>query len=93
MFKIGLSPSKIILFVCFNERPLKMIIFLFHLKSSALCPDLFSHVLKHLDKKTKVNLQIYDIAIWETSNCNTCIAQYLKKERQSDGKTWFVNEI
>ena len=32
-----------------------------------------------LDKKAKVNSQIYDVANWETNNQNVHIAQYLKR--------------
>ena len=31
--------------------------------------------------------------IWEGDNHNTHIVQYLKRERQSDHKTWAVNRI
>ena len=40
---------------------------------------LFGHVGKRLDKKVEVNLKIYDVADWIENNCNTHIAQYLKK--------------
>ena len=40
---------------------------------------LFGHVQKWLDQKDKVNFEIYDVAAWLTDNCNTHIAQYLKK--------------
>ena len=29
--------------------------------------------------------------LWETNNCNTHIAQYLKKQRQSDSEIWSIN--
>ena len=32
-----------------------------------------------LDKKAKVNSQIYDVTNWETNNQNVHIAQYLKR--------------
>ena len=42
--------------------------------------DFFGLVGKWLDKKTKVNFKIYDVTnYWEINNCNTHIAQYLKK--------------
>ena len=40
---------------------------------------LFGRVAKRLDKKDKVNLKLYDVTAWSTSNCNTHIALYLKK--------------
>ena len=39
----------------------------------------FGQVEKRLDWKDKVNSKIYDVTTWETYNCNTHIAQYLKK--------------
>ena len=41
------------------------------------CPDFFGVIGKGLDKKAKVNFNIYDIINWE--NHNTYIVQYLKK--------------
>ena len=38
-----------------------------------------------------VNFKIYDVTTWLTNNCNTHIAQYLTKERQSDNEIWSVN--
>ena len=34
-----------------------------------------------LDQKGKVNFKIYDFTAWKTNNCNTHIAQYLKKSK------------
>ena len=51
---------------------------LFLFKMFRICPDFFGHVRKWLDKKAKVNFQIYDVATWEKSNYNTYIAQHLK---------------
>ena len=48
---------------------------------------------KRHDKKTKVNFKIYDVTNWETSNCNTHIDQYFKKQRQSDHKICSVIRI
>ena len=45
--------------------------FLFHLKSSVLENVLFCLVGERLDKKAKVNLNIYDVTTWITSNNNT----------------------
>ena len=41
----------------------------------------------------KINFQIFDVTIWETNNCYTHIAQYLKKQKQSDNKIWSFNRI
>ena len=40
---------------------------------------LFDDAAKKLDNKAKVNFKVYDIATWETNNCNSYIAQNLKK--------------
>ena len=37
---------------------------------------LFGHVVKELDKKTKLSFQIYVVTEWKTSNYNTHIAPY-----------------
>ena len=37
----------------------------------------FGHVEKWLDKKDKINFEIYDVTAWLTKNYNTHIAQYL----------------
>ena len=39
----------------------------------------FGHVGKRLDKKTKINFEIYDVTDWETNNYNIYICQNLKK--------------
>ena len=57
------------------------------------CPDFFRHVGKWLDKKAKVYFKIYVVINWEINNYNRHIAQYLKKEKQSDNKIWSVNKI
>ena len=31
-----------------------------------------------------VNFKIYNVTDWKTNNCNTHIAQYLRKQRQPD---------
>ena len=56
-FKVELSPSKIIVFICFNE----------------------SSCRKRLDEKAKVSFIACDGTNWTSNNCNTNIAQYLKK--------------
>ena len=38
--------------------------------------------------KAKVNFKIYDVTDWTTNNYNTHIAQYLKKQSQSDNEIW-----
>ena len=48
---------------------------------------LFGHIGKLLDK---VNFKVYDIDC-ETNNCNTHIAQYFKKWRQSGNEISSVN--
>ena len=45
------------------------------------------------DKKDQNNFKIYDVTAWEANNCNTHIALYLKKQRQSDNEIWSVNTI
>ena len=48
---------------------------------------------KRLDKKDKVNFDIYDVTAWLAKNYNTQIAQYLANERQPDNEMWRVNGI
>ena len=60
---------------------------LFHLKSSFRSQDIYFFVLTfwscrktaRLERLFMVNFNIYDITTWLTNNCNTHIAQYLKK--------------
>ena len=52
---------------------------LFVLKIFKFLSRLFGHVQKWLDQKDKVSFEIYDVTFWLTDNCNTHIAQYLKK--------------
>ena len=40
---------------------------------------LFAYVEERLDKRAKVNFEIFDVTTWLTNNCNTHIAKYLKK--------------
>ena len=85
--KAGLSTSKKVIFVCSNESPSKMmksafyfmLKALFVLKHLSFCPDIFDHVEKRLLKEAKFNFKMYDATGWTTNNCNTYIAQYLKK--------------
>ena len=51
--------------------------FIFVLKIFKPLSRLFGHVEKRLDKKDKVNFEIYDVTAWLTNNYNTHIAQYL----------------
>ena len=52
---------------------------LFVLKILKFLSSHFGHLENWLDHKDKVNFKIYDITAWLTNNCNTHIAQYLKK--------------
>ena len=40
---------------------------------------IFCHAEKRPDQKRKVNFKSYDVAAWETNNCNTHITKYLMK--------------
>ena len=40
---------------------------------------IFGHVGKRLDKKAKVNFNIYDVTNWVTNNCNTYTVRYFSK--------------
>ena len=66
---------------------------LFVLKIFKFLSLYFGHVKKRLDEKDKVNFKICDIGTWETNNCNTHVAQYLKKKRQLDNEVCSVNRI
>ena len=44
--------------------------------------DFFGNVGKRLEKEAKIDFKIYDVKDWETNNCNTHFAKYLKKSRQ-----------
>ena len=66
---------------------------LFVLKIFKFLSWLFRHVLKWLDKKDKVDFKFYEVTAWLTNNCNTHIAQYLEKWRQSDNEIWSVNRM
>ena len=41
--------------------------------------SLIDHIEKMARLEEKVNFKIHDITTWLTNNCNTHIAQYLKK--------------
>ena len=64
--KVGLSPSKIICFICFNETSLKMMKNGFYLILEAVfatfefCPDVLVIYRKRLDYKYKVDFKLYD---------------------------------
>ena len=85
------------------ESPLKMMENAFYFTSKALFvlkifkffSSHFGHVAKQLDKKEdKVNnFKCYDVTAWLSNNCNTHIAQYLEKQRQSDNEIWSVNRM
>ena len=51
----------------------------FVLKIFKFLSSLFNHAEKIAWLEKKVNFKIYDVAAWLTNNCNTNIAQYLKK--------------
>ena len=55
--------------------PFKTLIVLKFLK---FCHDFFVHAEIGLDKKVKVTFKVHYVINWETNNCNTHIAQYLK---------------
>ena len=40
-----------------------------------------------------VIFKIYGATTWLTSSCNTYIAQYLTKERQTDNEIWSINRL
>ena len=77
-----------------TENPLRMMknAFYFTLKSLFVLKTFkflfwffdLSHVEHRLDLRDEVNFKIYDVTMWETSNCNTHIVQHLKKVRQSN---------
>ena len=83
LLKIGLSPAKKVIFVRFNDRPLKTMknVFYFMLKALLFLEIytflswLFGNVDKRLDKT--FNYKIHDVTDWTTNNYNTRIAQYL----------------
>ena len=66
---------------------------LFVIKIFKVLSRLFGHVAKRLHKKDKVNFKFYDVKFWLTNNCNTHIALYLKKQRQSDNDIWSINRM
>ena len=86
--KVGLSPSKKICFIYFNENPLIMMknAFYFMLKAFSVLVIfkflswLFGYVEKPLDKKTMVNFKVYEVTNWTANDYNTHIAQYLKSK-------------
>ena len=52
---------------------------LFILKIFKFLSRLFGHAEKQLDWKDKIHFKVSDDTTWEKNNCNTYIAQYLKK--------------
>ena len=85
--KVGLSTYKKFVFIYFNNSSLKMMKNDFSLMLKALfvleiftfLSWLFWLCKKRLDKKARVNFKIYVVTDWKTNNCNTHIAQCLKK--------------
>ena len=65
-------------FICSNESPLKMMIFVFYfikklflfLRYLNFCPDYLGHAGKQLDKKAKIDFKINFIN-WETNSYST----------------------
>ena len=69
---------------------------LFHVKSCFRSQDIYSfpgYVDKRLYKNAMVNLKIYNITDWTTSNCNKHFTQYLKKYIQLGNQISSVNKI
>ena len=51
-----------------------------HVDLKTICQVLFLVMeKKRLDSKDNVNFKIHDATTWKTNNCNTHIAQYVKK--------------
>ena len=55
--------------------------------------SLFGHVAKRLDQKDNPNFRFYDVTARLTNNCDTHIAQYLEKKRQSYKEMRSINRI
>ena len=53
--------------------------FIFVLKLFKSLSRHFGHVVKRLDKKDKVNFEIYDVTAWLTNNYNRHSVEYLTK--------------
>ena len=66
---------------------------LFVLKIFMLLSWLFGRLIKCLDKKDKINFKFYDVTAFLINNCDTHIAQYLEKQRQSDNEITSVNRM
>ena len=60
-----------------NISPSKLFSFL---RYFSFCHNFFVMQKKRLNQKNKVNLKIHDVTACITNNCNTNIAQYLKKK-------------
>ena len=41
---------------------------------------------KQFDQKNKVNSKVHEVTTWLGNNCNTRIAQYLTKKRQTENE-------
>ena len=52
---------------------------LFVLKIFEFLSWLYGHVEEWIDSKNKVNFKFCDVTTWEINNCNTYIAQHLKR--------------
>ena len=64
---------------------------LFILKIFTILFWLFGHVGKRVDEKVKVDLKLYDIIDWRTSQCNTHSDQYFRKQKQPHSEIRIVN--
>ena len=92
-----LSPSRRVVFICFNESPLKMmkntlyfiLKAIFFLEIFKFLSRIFAYVEKRLDKKAYLIFKIYDATNWATNNYNTHIIPI----SQPDNGIWSVNTI
>ena len=88
--EVELSHPKKIVFIYFNENPLKMMKNAFYLMLKPFFVlgiimflfSLFGDVEKQLDKKAKLNFKIFDVTDWTINNYNTYIVQYFNATRQ-----------
>ena len=89
LLRVGLSPSKKVVFIWFNESSIKtlknafyfMLKALFILEIFKFLSWLFGYVEKRLDKKVKVNFKIYDVTDWTTNDSHFPTSQELKAIR------------
>ena len=55
--------------------------------------DVFNHVEKRSGKIAEIDFKNYDVKVYTRSKYKTHIAQYLKKEIQTDNEIWSFNKI